>query len=128
MAYGGREEIVDAVRAFLRAEARAGSTLEDAVQHIEPSVIDRHLYSADLPDPDLIIRTSGEVRLSGFLLWQSARSEFYFADVYWPEFRKIDLLRAITVVPAAPAPLWPLISSAGRLLKPRWAVPRIANL
>ena len=86
MGYGGREEIVDAVkRLLLEAEAR-GLTPED---------IARHLYTAGLPDPDFIIRTSGEIRLSGFLLWQSAYSEFYFADVLWPEFRKIDFLRAL---------------------------------
>jgi len=62
---------------------------------MNPASLDRHLYTAGLPDPDLIIRTSGEFRLSGFLLWQSARSEFYFSDVNWPEFRKIDFLRAI---------------------------------
>ena len=60
-----------------------------------PASIDRYLYTAGLPDPDLIIRTSGEVRLSGFLLWQSAHSEFYFTDVNWPAFREIDFLRAI---------------------------------
>ena len=57
--------------------------------------ISGHLYAADLPDPDLIIRTSGEIRLSGFLLWQSVHSEYYFTDVLWPAFRKIDFLRAI---------------------------------
>ncbi len=60
-----------------------------------PAAISRHLYVASLPDPELIIRTSGEIRLSGFLLWQSAYSEFYFSDVYWPAFRKIDFLRAL---------------------------------
>ena len=60
-----------------------------------PEAISRYLYAPDLPDPDLIIRTSGEIRLSGFLLWQSAYSEFYFTDVFWPAFRKIDFLRAV---------------------------------
>ena len=60
-----------------------------------PEEVGRHLYGADVPDPDLIIRTSGEVRLSGFLLWQSAHSEFHFADPYWPAFRRIDFLRAL---------------------------------
>jgi short-chain Z-isoprenyl diphosphate synthase len=60
-----------------------------------PSAIDSHLYTVGLPDPDLIIRTSGEIRLSGFLLWQSAHSEFYFSDVDWPGFRRVDFLRAI---------------------------------
>ena len=60
-----------------------------------PEAIERHLYLAGAPEPDLIIRTSGELRLSGFLLWQSAYSEFYFSDVLWPAFRKIDFLRAV---------------------------------
>ncbi|CDX21994.1 undecaprenyl pyrophosphate synthase (fragment) [Mesorhizobium sp. ORS 3324] len=62
---------------------------------MSPGAIDEWLYTAGLPDLDLIIRTSGEIRLSGFLLWQSARSELYFSDVNWPEFRKLDFLRAI---------------------------------
>ena len=62
---------------------------------LRPEAIARHLYTAGLPDPDLIIRTSGEIRLSGFLLWQSVHSEFYFTDVLWPAFRKVDFLRAI---------------------------------
>src|SRR6267143_1936676 len=66
-----------------------------AAKRITPDEIARYLYTAGLPDPDLIIRTSGEVRLSGFLLWQSAHSEFYFCDPYWPDFRRIDFLRAI---------------------------------
>lgn len=95
IAYGGREEIIDAVRALLRDQTRKGECLDQIVDRIVPAAIDRYLYTADLPDPDLIIRTSGEIRLSGFLLWQSAHSEFYFSDVYWPAFRKIDFLRAI---------------------------------
>lgn len=95
VAYGGREEIADAVRSLLRDEAARGGTLPDIIEHVTPEAIARHLYAADLPDPDLIIRTSGELRLSGFLLWQSVHSEFYFTDVYWPVFRKIDFLRAI---------------------------------
>ena len=95
VAYGGREEIADAVRDLIRAKARDGEGLEKVAEHITPEMIDRHLYTSGLPDPDLIIRTSGEVRLSGFLLWQSVHSEFYFTDVYWPEFRKVDFLRAI---------------------------------
>ncbi len=69
--------------------------LAEAIDQITPEAIARHLYTAGLPDPDLIIRTSGEIRLSGFLLWQSVHSEFYFTDVLWPAFRKIDFLRAI---------------------------------
>jgi short-chain Z-isoprenyl diphosphate synthase len=95
VAYGGREEIVDAVRALLTEKTRQGMTLAEVAATITPAEITRHLYTAGLPDPDLIIRTSGETRLSGFLLWQSAYSEFYFSDVYWPAFRKIDFLRAI---------------------------------
>jgi short-chain Z-isoprenyl diphosphate synthase len=95
VAYGGREEIVDAVRALLREEIHKGAALADAVEAVSAAGITRHLYMPDGPDPDLIIRTSGEIRLSGFLLWQSAHSEFYFSDVYWPAFRKIDFLRAV---------------------------------
>ena len=95
VAYGGREEITDAVRALLKTEAQQGAALSEAIEHITPEAIARHLYAADLPDPDLIIRTSGEIRLSGFLLWQSVHSEFYFTDVLWPALRKVDFLRAI---------------------------------
>ena len=95
VAYGGREEVVDAVRALLREEARHGADLAGLAERLEPAMIDRHLYTAGLPEPDLIIRTSGEVRLSGFLLWQSTHSEFYFTDVNWPAFREIDFLRAL---------------------------------
>jgi short-chain Z-isoprenyl diphosphate synthase len=95
VAYGGREEIADAVRGLLAAEAEQGAALADVIARVTPAAISRHLYLASLPDPELIIRTSGEIRLSGFLLWQSAYSEFYFSDVYWPAFRKIDFLRAL---------------------------------
>ena len=95
VAYGGRQEITDAVRGLLKCMAANQTTLAEATEQITPEAIARHLYTAGLPDPDLIIRTSGEVRLSGFLLWQSAHSEFYFTDVLWPAFRKIDFLRAI---------------------------------
>lgn len=91
IAYGGRAEILDAARKIL-ADVINGD-LE--VGEINEETFARYLYTAEDPDPDLIIRTSGEERLSGFLLWQSAYSEFYFMDVYWPELRKIDLLRAI---------------------------------
>ena len=93
--YGGREEIADAVRSFVKTQAREGASLSDVIERITPEAIACHLYAADLPDPDLIIRTSGEIRLSGFLLWQSVYSEFYFTDVLWPAFRKVDFLRAI---------------------------------
>jgi short-chain Z-isoprenyl diphosphate synthase len=95
VAYGGREEITDAVRALVADRVAAGRTGEALLEAITPEQIGRYIYTPDLPDPDLIIRTSGELRLSGFLLWQSAYSEFYFSDVYWPAFRKIDFLRAI---------------------------------
>jgi short-chain Z-isoprenyl diphosphate synthase len=95
IAYGGREEIADAVRDLVRARVRKGEDLDTVVEEITPSAIDKHLYTVGLPDLDLIIRTSGEIRLSGFLLWQSANSEFHFSDVNWPEFRKIDFLRAL---------------------------------
>jgi len=94
-AYGGRQEITDAVQALLREQQQQGKTLEQAIALVTPEAISRYLYAPDLPDPDLIIRTSGEIRLSGFLLWQSAHSEFYFTDVFWPAFRKIDFLRAV---------------------------------
>ena len=93
--YGGREEIADAVRSFIQMQARQGASLSDIIERITPEAIACNLYAADLPDPDLIIRTSGEIRLSGFLLWQSVHSEFYFTDVLWPAFRKVDFLRAI---------------------------------
>lgn len=93
--YGGHEEIVDAVRALIEDEAQKGTSLHDVIALITPAAIRQHLYMAAAPDPDLIIRTSGEIRLSGFLLWQSAYSEFYFSDVFWPAFRKIDFLRAV---------------------------------
>ncbi len=93
--YGGRQEITDAVAQLLRERARRGESLAKAAEEITPEEIGKYLYTYDMPDPDLIIRPSGEVRLSGFLLWQSAYSEFYFCDAHWPAFRKIDLLRAI---------------------------------
>ena len=95
VAYGGREEITDAVRRLIADRIRAGDSLEGLAARLEPEELASYLYAADIPDPDLIIRTSGELRLSGFLLWQSAYSEYYFCDVFWPEFRRIDFLRAI---------------------------------
>lgn len=95
IAYGGREEIVDAVRSLIRQKLRKGIELEAVLETISPADIDGHLYTAGVPEPDLIVRTSGELRLSGFLLWQSARSELYFSDVNWPAFRKVDFLRAV---------------------------------
>jgi short-chain Z-isoprenyl diphosphate synthase len=95
LGYGGRQEIADAFQDLVREKLSNGVSVEDILGDITPDEIGRHLYTLNLPDPDLLIRTSGEIRMSGFLLWQSAYSEFYFCDVYWPAFRKIDFLRAI---------------------------------
>ena len=95
VAYGGREEIIDAFGRFLRDQAAQGRSVAEIAEALEPCSIAPYLYTSELPAPDLIIRTSGEVRLSGFLLWQSVYSEFYFCDTYWPAFRKIDFLRAL---------------------------------
>lgn len=95
VAYGGRDEVVDAVRRLLDDQARKGFTPAQIASTLTPDCIERYLYTTDAPDPDLIIRTSGEVRLSGFLMWQSVHSELYFCDAFWPAFRKIDFLRAI---------------------------------
>jgi short-chain Z-isoprenyl diphosphate synthase len=93
--YGGRREIADAVRALLQEQASMGMTLEELAEVIDVEHIAEHLYTKGQPDPDLVIRTSGEQRLGGFLLWQSAHSEFYFCEAYWPDFRRVDFLRAI---------------------------------
>ena len=93
--YGGRQEITDALRNLLEERAARGDTLDDVIAALRPEDIAANLYTAGTPDPDLIIRTSGEIRLSGFLMWQSAHSEFYFCDPYWPEFRRTDFLRAL---------------------------------
>jgi short-chain Z-isoprenyl diphosphate synthase len=93
--YGGRREIADAVRSLLHEHAKAGTPIEELAEILDVDHIAEHLYTKGLPDPDLVIRTSGEQRLSGFLLWQSAHSEFYFCDVYWPGFRRVDFLRAL---------------------------------
>jgi short-chain Z-isoprenyl diphosphate synthase len=95
LGYGGREEIVDAAKAYLSTAEKAGKSLHDAIDGLTEESLSTHLYSGDVPDPDFIIRTSGEVRLSGFLLWQAAYSEYYFLDVNWPAFRRIDFLRAL---------------------------------
>lgn len=93
--YGGRREIADAVRALLLEYAEVGTSLAEVAELLDVDHIARHLYTKGLPDPDLVIRTSGEQRLGGFLLWQSAYSEFYFCDVNWPGFRRVDFLRAL---------------------------------
>ena len=95
MGYGGRQEIVDAARDLVSRLIADGVPAEEIADHIDARSLAAHMYSADLPDADLIIRTSGESRLSGFLLWQSAYSEFVFVDVNWPAFRRVDLLRAL---------------------------------
>ena len=93
--YGGRQEIADAVRSLLREHAAQGTPIEQLADVLTVDHIDAHLYTKRQPDPDLVIRTSGEQRLSGFLLWQSAHTELYFCEVLWPDFRKVDFLRAL---------------------------------
>lgn len=93
--YGGRDEITQAVRALLKSAADAGTQLTELAKTICAEDITKHLYTHGQPDPELIIRTSGEQRLSGFLLWQSAHSEYYFCEAYWPDFRRVDFLRAV---------------------------------
>jgi short-chain Z-isoprenyl diphosphate synthase len=93
--YGGRREVVDAVRGLLVEHHLRGTSLDDLAAALDAEAIAEHLYTRGQPDPDLVIRTSGEQRLSGFLLWQSAHSEFYFCEAYWPDFRRIDFLRAL---------------------------------
>ena len=93
--YGGRREVVDAVRSLLTEHAKEGTSVEDIAQMLDVEHIAEHLYTRGQPDPDLVIRTSGEQRLSGFLLWQSAHSEFYFCEAYWPDFRHVDFRRAM---------------------------------
>lgn len=93
--YGGRHEITDAVRAMLRDRAAKGYTIEEAANVLSVDDIADHLYTAGQPDPDLVIRTSGEQRMGGFLLWQSVHSEYYFCETYWPDFRRVDYLRAL---------------------------------
>ncbi len=93
--YGGRREIVDAVRELLHDADSAGRTMADVADALTVDDISKFLYTRGQPDPDLVIRTSGEQRLSGFLMWQSAYSEFYFCEALWPAFRKIDFLRAL---------------------------------
>jgi short-chain Z-isoprenyl diphosphate synthase len=93
--YGGRREIADAVRKLLQQHIEEGSSIEELAEVLDVDHIAEHLYTSGQPDPDLIIRTSGEQRLSGFMLWQSAHSEFWFCEAYWPDFRRTDFLRAL---------------------------------
>ena len=95
MAYGGREEIADAFKDHVRDRLEAGDQIDDILERLDVSSISSCLYTSGQPEPDLILRTSGEIRLSGFLLWQSAQSEYYFCDSTWPSFREIDFLRAL---------------------------------
>ncbi|BBC33266.1 Isoprenyl transferase [Streptomyces graminofaciens] len=93
--YGGRQEIADAVRSMVQDAQEKGTSMEELAENVSVDLIGSHLYTGDQPDPDLVIRTSGEQRLSGFMLWQTAHSEYYFCDVFWPAFRKVDFLRAL---------------------------------
>jgi short-chain Z-isoprenyl diphosphate synthase len=93
--YGGRRELADAVRSLLLEEAAKGLSIEEVAERVDVEHIAEHLYTKGQPDPDLVIRTSGEQRLGGFLLWQSALSEFYFCEALWPDFRHVDFLRAV---------------------------------
>ena len=95
LGYSGRDELVDATKALIRSLAAERIPAEEMAERVDADAIERHLYTAEHSDPDLIIRTSGEMRLSGFLPWQSSHSEFYFTDVFWPAFRELDFLRAI---------------------------------
>ena len=88
--YGGRQEIVDAVKSMLEAGIEQGQGIQEVIDSLDVDTVGEHLYTSGQPDPDLVIRTSGEQRLSGFLLWQSAHSEFWFCEAYWPDFRRVD--------------------------------------
>ncbi|GAB3521387.1 isoprenyl transferase [Arthrobacter monumenti] len=93
--YGGRREIVDAVRELLHDAEEKGRSMTELADELTVEHISEHLYTRGQPDPELVIRTSGEQRLSGFLMWQSAYSEFYFCEALWPDFRRVDFLRAL---------------------------------
>ena len=95
LAYGGRQEIVDAVKDLVTDLADQGISSHEISEHIEKQALSDRMYASDLPDPDLVLRTSGEARLSGFMLWQAAYAEYAFVDVYWPAFRRVDFLRAL---------------------------------
>ena len=93
--YGGRREIADAMRSIVRSHGETGGTIEELAGILTPELIGEHLYTQGQPDPDLIIRTSGEQRLSDFMLWQSAHSEFYFVEALGPDLREVDFLCAL---------------------------------
>jgi short-chain Z-isoprenyl diphosphate synthase len=95
LGYSGRHELVDAARSAIRALVDEGTPAAGIADALTADRLAAQLYTSGSSDPDLIIRTSGEVRLSGFLPWQSAYSEFYFCEAYWPAFRELDFLRAI---------------------------------
>jgi short-chain Z-isoprenyl diphosphate synthase len=95
LCYGGRQEVVDACRSLIADLVADGVPADQLAESIDAQGLARNLYAADLPDIDLVIRTSGESRLSGFLLWQSAYAEYVFVDPFWPAFRRVDLLRAL---------------------------------
>jgi short-chain Z-isoprenyl diphosphate synthase len=95
VAYGGRREIADAMRSIVRKQATEGGTLDSLAEILTPELIGEHLYTGGQPDPDLVIRTSGEQRISDFMLWQSAHSEFYFVEALGPDLREVDFLRAL---------------------------------
>lgn len=93
--YGGRREIADAMRSIVRSHGKQGGTLDALAELLTPELIAEHLYTGGQPDPDLVIRTSGEQRISDFMLWQSAHSEFYFMEALGPDLREVDFLRAL---------------------------------
>jgi short-chain Z-isoprenyl diphosphate synthase len=93
--YGGRREIADAMRSIVHHHNTSGGALDDLAELLTPELIAEHLYTGGQPDPDLVIRTSGEQRLSDFMLWQSAHSEFYFVEALGPDLREVDFLRAL---------------------------------
>ncbi|WP_166867608.1 isoprenyl transferase [Salinibacterium sp. ZJ70] len=93
--YGGRREIADAMRSIVRTHGATGGSFEELAELLTPELIGQHLYTQGQPDPDLIIRTSGEQRLSDFMLWQAAHSEFYFVEALGPDLREVDFLRAL---------------------------------
>jgi len=121
--YGGRREVADAVRSLLLEHAERGTTLEELADLLDVEHLSAHLYTKGQPDPDLVIRTSGEQRLSGFLMWQSVYSEFYFCEALWPDFRKVDFLRAIRALRPSRSPVrfltsLPLEPTAANVYRP----------
>ena len=93
--YGGRSEITAAVHKIVENHKQRGGTIDDLAEVLTPELIGEHLWTGGQPDPDLVIRTSGEQRLSDFMIWQSAHSEFYFVEALYPDLREVDLLRAL---------------------------------